>query len=100
MNIKLLGDRIAVKVKKPSDISSGGIYIGEQIDDGLVKECVTGEVVVVGPGMKNSKGGTDSMWGIKIGDTVQFSPVCSHTDMIDGMEVTFIRRDAVVGVSQ
>ena len=98
MNIQPLNDRIAVREIKPSDISSGGIYIGEFIDDGLTKEIVHGEVIAVGPGLINGKGMRESMWGIKPGDIVGYSPVCSVTQNLDNVPVTIIRRDAVVGV--
>jgi co-chaperonin GroES (HSP10) len=100
MNIQPLNDRIAVKQFKPSEISAGGIFVGEYVDDGFVKEIVTGQVVAVGPGMKNASGGRDSMWGISPGQIVRYSPVGSVTQELDGEEITFIRRDAVIGVDE
>nr|WKF58820.1 10 kDa chaperonin [Paraburkholderia busanensis] len=98
MNIRPLNDRIAVREIKPPTVSPGGIFIGEYVDEGLSKEIVVGEVVAVGPGLKNSKGGRESMWGITAGQIVQFSPVCSHKETVDGEEITIIRRDSVIGV--
>lgn len=100
MNIRPLNDRIAVREIKPPTTSAGGIFIGEHFDDGLVKEIVVGEVLAVGPGMKNAKGGRDSMWGLAPGQIVKYSPVCGHKEIVDGEEVTIIRRDSVIGVQE
>jgi co-chaperonin GroES (HSP10) len=98
MNIRMMNDRIAVRENKPGVVSAGGIYIGEQIDDGLVKEIVSGTVLAVGPGARLPNGARDTMWGLQPGQTVRFSPVMSHKEVIDGEEIRIIRRDSVVGV--
>lgn len=100
MALEMLSDRIAVREIKKPVVSDGGIYIGEQEDDGLVKEIVQGEILAVGPGLVNSKGKLEWMWGLKPGDIIGYSPVCSHTQVIDGEEVTIIRRDAIVGIME
>lgn len=94
MNIKPLHDRIIVRERK-STMSDGGIYTGILVDDGLVKEMVEGEVLAVGPGLKLRAGKRDTMWDLKPGDIVKFSPVCCVSQ---GDGVVIIRRDAIAGV--
>lgn len=96
--IRMMNDRIAVRQIKPSTTSPGGIYIGEQVDDGLVKEIVVGEVVAVGPGARKADGTRDTMWGLALGQVVRFSPVCAHREEVDGETLTIIKRDSVIGV--
>lgn len=98
MNFRLLHDRIAIRQIKVPKISKGGIYVGEFVDDGHAKEIMEGEVISVGPGIRDGRGKLESMWGIQAGDRVRYSPVCSVTQTIEGVEVTIIRRDAVVGL--
>ena len=98
MSIRMLNDRIALRHIKPGDMSSGGIYIGEQIDAGLVKEIVVGEILAVGPGARLASGARDTMWDLQPGQVVRFSPVLAHRETIDGEEITIIRRDSVIGV--
>ena|ERR1700731_971706 len=98
MAIKPLGDRLAVKAHEQPEMSAGGIFVGQQIDDGLVKEIVRGTIIAVGPGLANDRGIVDSMWDLKIGDVVEYSPVCCHTEVVDGEKITLIRRDAIVGL--
>lgn len=93
-----MNDRIAVREIKPPTMSEGGIFLGEQVDGGLVKDVVRGEVVAVGPGARRPSGERDTMWGIEPGQTVQYSPACAHREVVDGEELTIIKRDSVIGV--
>jgi len=97
MELKPLHDRVIVRERKRSTLSAGGIYTGELIDDGLVKELVEGEVVAIGPGLKLNSRRRDSMWGLEPGMIVKFSPVCS-VRISDSPDLVIIRRDAVAGV--
>lgn len=99
--IRMLNDRIAVREIKPPTMSEGGIFLGEAPPDGgFVKEGVTGEVVAVGPGARLPSGERDTMWGLAPGQTIRYSPVLAHTETVDGVELTIIRRDSVIGVQQ
>jgi co-chaperonin GroES (HSP10) len=91
MNIRPIGERIAVRKIEPPTTSSSGIFVGaERRDDGFVKHTERGQVIAVGS--------SADMWGLQVGDLVEFSPVGSATFEVDGRSVTMIRRDAVVGV--
>lgn len=98
MKVTPLHDRIVVRLHKDPVETKSGIFIGEHVDDGFTKEIVEGEVLAVGPGMKLSARRRDSMWDLRPGHVVKFSPVCSVTQVIDGQELTLIRRDAVIGL--
>src|SRR5574337_1217177 len=100
MNLRMLNDRIAVREIKPPTLSKGGIFLGETVDDGFVKEGVVGEVLAVGPGARLSNGERDSMWGIEVGQTIRYSPVLGHKETVDGEEITIIKRDSVFGVQE
>jgi len=95
MQLNPLHDRLVVRERKP--VLSSTLYVPDQVDDGLVKELVEGEVVAVGPGLKIRAGARDSMWDLQPGLIVKFSPVCSFP--VDGEPgLLLIRRDAVAGV--
>lgn len=94
----MLNDRIAVREIKPPTMSEGGIFLGELVDTALVKDVVIGEVVAVGPGARLPNGQRDSMWGLQPGQTIRYSPVLGHKETVDGVELTIIRRDSVIGV--
>lgn len=96
----MLNDRIAVREIKPPALSEGGIFLGEHVDDGFVKDGVIGEVIAVGPGARLPSGERDSMWDIEPGQTIRYSPVLGHKEMVDGEEITIIRRDSVFGVQE
>lgn len=100
MEIRMMNDRIAVREIARAQMSEGGIYVGEFRDDGLVKEIVTGEVVAVGPGNRDANGRRGSMWDLAPGQKISYSPVMSVKQVIDGVELTIIRRDSVVGILQ
>lgn len=96
MKLQPTGDRLVVRERKYT-MSPGGIYTGELVDDGFVKEMVEGEVIAVGPGLKLNAVRRDSMWDLVPGMIVKFSPVCSFRVPGDDSLVV-IRRDAVAGV--
>jgi co-chaperonin GroES (HSP10) len=96
MEVKPQRDYLVVR-KRVLTVSPGGIYVGELVDDGLVKELVEGEIVAVGPGVKLTNERRDSMWDLKPGLVVKFSPVCSYP-LTNDPGLLLIRRDAVAGV--
>ena len=96
MQYTVLADRIAVREDVPPDMA-GSIFTGEQKDDALVKTMVHGEILALGPGKKLADG-RDSMWGLKVGDRIAYSPVKSEKRVIGGERITFIRLSSVAGV--
>lgn len=96
MQYTVLADRIAVREDVPPEVV-GSIFSGAQKDDALVKTMVHGEILALGPG-KNLPTGRGSMWGLKVGDRIAYSPVKSEKRVIDGERITFIRLSSVAGV--
>ena len=94
MNLRPILDRIVVRPSMLT-MSDGGIALVPHKDDGLVKEIVHGVVVFVGLGKFDRHGKRQSMWYLKSGDRIAFSPV-GQVKWQDGLVV--IRRDAVIGV--
>lgn len=96
MAFRVCADRIAVR--EDSNLHDGLIFAHE-VDDGLVKHIVYGNVVAVGPGKVNRHGRRMDMWGINPGDRIAYSPVLSEKREIGGEVLTFIRLDSVVGLA-
>jgi len=96
MQFSVLADRIAVREDIPPDMA-GAIFTGVQKDDALVKTMVHGEILALGPGKKLA-GGRGSMWGLKVGDRIAYSPVKSEKRVIGDECITFIRLSSVAGV--
>lgn len=94
--VRVCTDHIAVR--EDSNLHQGLVFAHE-VDDGLVKHIVYGNVVAVGPGKFSRHGGRLDMWGITPGDRIAYSPVLSKKHMVDGEELTFIRLDSVVGLA-
>jgi co-chaperonin GroES (HSP10) len=89
--IRPLRGWIAIRRDDQPSISPAGIHLLPHVDDGMVKEAVTGEILAVGPGPADGSG----MWGLEPGQRVAFSPVLSY----EGPEgALLIRRDSVMGM--
>jgi co-chaperonin GroES (HSP10) len=70
--------------------TAGGIFLGENEEN-------TGEVIAVGPGKWGKNGKRETMWGLKPGDRVVFSPNGNFPVKVDGEELVMVRRDAIIG---
>ncbi len=97
--IRPLHNRIAVREIEAPEYSPGGIFIGAKPEDKeFVKSLVQGEIIAVGPGKFDGEGRRESMWDLKVGDMIEFSPVGKVKFNIDGQDITMINRDAVTGI--
>lgn len=90
--IRPLRNYLVVKKTKEERFSSGGIFVG-------VDEENVGVVLAVGPGKEDKHGRLESMWDLKEGDKIVFSPNGNHRTRINGVEFVMIRRDAVIGLA-
>jgi len=98
MTIQPLADCLVLH-RIRSQFSAGGVFLGDwEEKDIFHKEIVYGEVLAVGPGKKMDDGGRSTMWDLKAGDKIAFSPNGNHHFDIDGEEVVMIRRNSVVGI--
>ena len=96
MTVQPILDRLVVRPSVKT-MSAGGIALLPHKDDGLVKEICHGEVVAVGPGKFDKRGRRETMWGLKPGDRIAYSPV-GKAEAGGGLIV--IRRDAVIGIDK
>ena len=79
--IKPLGDRIVIKVVEETEQTSGGIFI----PDSAKEKPQRGEVVAVGLGKMNEKGGREPM-DVKVGDTILYAKYSGTDVKVDGVE--------------
>ena len=79
--MKMIGNKILVKVHENADTSAGGIYVGQATttfvagEDKTVQKTV-GEVVAVGTGVETKKGRRPI--ACEVGDIVCFSDTCGQ----------------------
>jgi co-chaperonin GroES (HSP10) len=103
MTISPTGDRILVKVNQNSELSTGGVYVGQATTtfvngkDKAVQETV-GEVIAIGKGVYDKKGKRRPP-DVAIGSIVCFSDTCGQfVDkehlMIREQDVAFIMPEA------
>ena len=79
--IKLLGERIVIKVVEETEQTTGGIFI----PDSAKEKPQKGEVVAVGLGKMNDKGEREPM-DVKVGDTILYAKYSGTDVKVDGTE--------------
>jgi chaperonin GroES len=93
MKVKPLHDRILVKRLDSEEMTAGGIII----PDTAKEKPVQGEVVAVGAGKKDDKGGRIVM-DVKAGDKVLFSRYGGTDVKVGGDELLIMREDDILGI--
>lgn len=93
MKIRPLHDRVIVKRMEEERKTASGIVI----PDTATEKPDQGEVLAVGPGKKDDKGGAIAM-GVKVGDRVLFGKYAGQAVKIDGDEVLVMREEDIMGV--
>lgn len=91
-NLAPLADRVLVRRAAKEAQTSGGIYI----PTATVKTANEGEVVAVGPGMRDVNGNLHPP-ALKAGDKVLLAEYGGITVKIDGDEMFLIREDDILG---
>lgn len=94
--VKPLSDRVVVKKLEAEDRTSGGIVL----PDTAKEKPQQGEVLAVGPGKLDEKGGARQPMEVKEGDKVLFAKYSGTEFKMDGIEYLILsERDilAVVG---
>ena len=93
MNIRLLGDRVAVKRIKVEDKSPGGILYPETAKD----KPTEGEVVAVGPGRVTRSGSfVETM--VKVGERVLFGKYVGSEVKVNNEDVVVMREEDILAV--
>tara|TARA_B100000965_G_C19601106_1_gene762735 strand:+ start:6435 stop:6737 length:303 start_codon:yes stop_codon:yes gene_type:complete len=95
MKFRPLHDRVLIKVLDSEEKTAGGIII----PDSAKEKPQEGEVVAVGPGVKNDKGSISPM-DVKVGDIVLFGKWSGTEVKIDGKEYSIMKESDIMGVTK
>ena len=95
MKFRPLHDRVLIKVLDSEEKTAGGIII----PDTAKEKPQEGEVVAVGPGLKNDNGKVAPM-DVKVGDIVVFGKWSGTDVKIDGKEYSIMKESDIMGVSK
>jgi chaperonin GroES len=93
MNFRPLHDRVAVKRVEEEQKTKGGLII----PDTAKEKPMQGEVLAVGPGARDDKGGLVPM-GVQVGDRVLFGKWSGTEVKIDDEEVLIMKESDLLGV--
>ena len=93
MNIRPLHDRVIVKRVEPETRTASGLYI----PDAAGEKPDQGEVLAVGPGMRDDAGKLIPM-DVKVGDRVLFGKYSGQTVKVGGEEYLVMREEDIMGV--
>jgi chaperonin GroES len=93
MNVRPLGDRILIKRHEEVEKTRGGIIIPESAKE----RPLEGTVIAVGSG-KRLEDGTLQKLDVKAGDTILFGKYSGTEIKVDGVELTIVREDEVLGI--
>jgi chaperonin GroES len=93
MKVRPLHDRIVVRRVAEEEKTKGGIII----PDTAKEKPAEGEVIAVGGGKPNDKGGVNALQ-VKKGDRVLFGKYAGNEIKIEGVEHIILREEEVLGV--
>ena len=95
MKIRPLHDRVIVKRVEAERTTASGIVI----PDSAGEKPDQGEVLAVGPGMRDDAGKHIAL-DVKVGDRVLFGKYAGQAVKVDGQEVLVMREEDIMGVLQ
>ena len=93
MAFRPLGDRVLVKRVEEEEKTKGGIII----PDTAKEKPQEGEVVAVGPGLRDDKGEVVAL-DVKAGDRILFGKWSGTEVKIDGEELLIMKESDILGV--
>jgi len=93
MNFKPLSDRVLVRRIDAEDKTAGGIII----PDTAKEKPQQGEVLAVGPGMRDQKGQVHPL-DLHVGDRILFGKWSGTEIKIDGQELVVMKETDILGV--
>ena len=94
MKFRPLHDRVLIKVLDSEEKTAGGIII----PDTAKEKPQEGEVVAIGPGIKNDQGKLSPL-DVKVGDIVLFGKWSGTDVKIDGREYSIMKEADIMGIS-
>ncbi len=95
MKFRPLHDRVLIKVLDSEEKTAGGIII----PDTAKEKPQEGEVVAIGPGIKNDQGKLSPL-DVKVGDIVLFGKWSGTDVKIDGREYSIMKEADIMGISK
>ncbi len=95
MNFRPLHDRVVVKRIEGEEKTKGGIII----PDNAKEKPQEGEIVAVGPGVRDESGKLMPL-DLKAGDRILFGKWSGTEVKIDGQELLIMKESDVMGVSR
>jgi chaperonin GroES len=93
MKLRPLQDRVLIRRVEPEVKTAGGIFIPDTVQE----KPMEGEVVAVGPGMRNEAGKLHPL-DVKGGDRVLFGKWSGTEVKLDGEELMIMKETDVMGV--
>jgi chaperonin GroES len=93
MKLRPLQDRVLVRRVEPEVKTAGGIFI----PDTAQQKPTEGEVVAVGPGMRDEEGKVDPL-DVKCGDRVLFGKWSGTEVKLDGEDLMIMKEADIMGV--
>jgi chaperonin GroES len=93
MKLRPLQDRVLVRRVEPEVKSAGGIFI----PDTAQEKPTEGEVVAVGPGMRDEEGKVHPL-DVKSGDRVLFGKWSGTEVKLDGEDLMIMKEADIMGV--
>ena len=93
MEIRPLHDRVIVKRLDQETKTASGIVIPEA----AAEKPDQGEILAVGPGKRDDKGGLIAL-DVKVGDRVLFGKYAGQTVKVDGNELLVMREEDIMAV--
>lgn len=95
MTIRMLNDRVLVRVEARKEVTAGGIHLPETSRDEVV---AFGEVIAVGPGEADQKLGVRVPLGVGPGDVVLFHSHVGTPVTLDGEDFKILAGGELLAV--
>ena len=92
-NVRPLHDRLLVRRIEPSETAKGGIII----PDTAKEKPQEGEVIAVGPGLRDEAGKLQPL-DVKAGDRVLFGKWSGTEIKLDGSDLVVLKETDIIGV--
>jgi chaperonin GroES len=93
MKLRPLQDRVLVRRVEPEVKTAGGIFIPDTVQE----KPTEGEVVAVGPGMRDEAGKVHPL-DVKSGDRVLFGKWSGSEVKLDGEDLMIMKETDIMGV--
>ena len=94
VKVKPLADRVVVKALEEQEQMRGGLYI----PDTAKEKPQQGEVVAVGPGKFDERGGTRIPMDVKVGDKILYGKYSGTEVTVDNEQLLILRESDVLAV--